>query len=128
MTPTRLTPKQIRTVAFAVDMHLPDDPLPQVIDRAMKHFNARKNPDARPASWDSSDQFLARITVNYLRHICSNYDQYRNDVRHLHPVDRKAIGAVLKGRVLASIAKAYPVLADACRQAAQWDDNKPTHT
>ena len=122
----RLTSRQITTIANAVDVSIPTDPLPEVFQRAIAHFNARRKPDTPAAHWDSNTDFLARITVNYLRHVCSNYDSYRNQLRRLHPHDRNAVGSIVKARVLATIARTYPTLREACRQAAEWDDQQRT--
>lgn len=120
----RLTSRQITAVANAVDVSIPTDPLPEVFQRSIRHFNARRKPDTPAAHWDSNTEFLARITVNYLRHVCSNYDTHRNQLRRLHPDDRNAVGSIVKARVLAAIARQYPTLRDACRQAAEWDDQQ----
>jgi hypothetical protein len=120
----RLTAGEIRTIAAAVDVSVPKDSSAVLIPRAITHYNRRLKPGLRPATLDSSQGFLARITVNYLRHVCSHYDEYRDQLRVLHPVDRDAVGALVKGRVLASIAKTHGWLAAACKEAALWDDRQ----
>ena len=124
MSAERLSPGQMRQVAKAVDVSVPNYSEATLILRSIRHYNRRLKPGLPPATTDSRKEFLARITVNYLRHVCSNYDEYRDQLRSLHPVDRDAIGASVKGRVLAEIAKTYPWLNAACRDAAQWDDRK----
>lgn len=124
--PRRLTAQQIGTIASAVDVSIPVDSPATLIPRAITHYNQRARPGVRPATLGSSEEFLARITVNYLRHVCSHYDRYRDQVRNLHEKDRDEIGRRLKGRVLASIAHTYPWLETACREAAAWED-RHTH-
>lgn len=95
-----------------------------LIRRAIAHYNARLAPGKRPAETTSSEAFLKRLCVNWLRHTGSNYDAHRNGVRSSggQPLSDTA-GTVIKKRVLVEIARVYPWLADeARRQYRELDD------
>lgn len=70
--------------------------------------------DYQPATVKSDPDFLSRIQVNYARHHLSKYD------RHLEDVAGKTGVAdavwLIREKVYAAIALAYPVLADECRR------------
>lgn len=120
-----VTRRQVLTAARTVDLPVADMHLGRAVRRAIAHYNQR-NPDKPPATPQSNPQFLERITVNYLRHICSNYDQCRDFLRGItDPATRAEAGAIIKGRQLSAIAVAYPALAAEAKRQATWEDNKP---
>lgn len=93
--------------------------------RACAHYNWRQDEraerrgdwDVRPASPQSNGAFLARITVNYLRHVHSHYE--RELERIFGRVGVREGYLALNERVSCAIAAAYPHLAGECaRQAA----------
>lgn len=119
--------EELLAAARRIDVSVSRMPLGRAVAQAKRHYNKR-NPDKRPAELDSSNQFLARITVNYLRHVCSQYDSARDFLRGITDErTRREAGAIIKGRQLADIARKYPELAAAARQQAQYEDGKPFH-
>lgn len=110
-----------------IDVAVPEMALPVLIRRAVAHYNAR-NPGKAAADYLSSEEFIARICVNFLRHECSIYDQSRDFLQgRASADDRAAVGAVIKGRTLRAIAAAYPALRDeAYRQAGREDHARVT--
>lgn len=124
MTHPRPSRAEILGAARLVDVSVAEIPLQRAIARAQRHYNQR-NPDKRPADLVSDPNFLERITVNYLRHVCSHYDACRDFLRGIaDPATRTQAGAIIKGRQLADIARKYPVLADEARRQAQYEDSK----
>jgi hypothetical protein len=96
----------------------------ELVQLALDHFNARREERARmteddlgPATQDSDASFIARITVNYLRHRCSEYETYLDNLSGKPGVRRAQ--SVVRDRIYSAIASAYPHLADECaRQRA----------
>jgi len=58
--------------------------------------------------------FLHRITVNYLRHELTGYEAVLGSLRGL--IGRAEASQLIRGRILAAIAEAYPWLAGECRR------------
>lgn len=118
--------RELLMAARMVDVAVPVMPLPRLIRLSAAHYNAR-NVGRRAADFSSDEQFIARICVNFLRHQGTGYDSDRDFVSaHASAADRAAVGAVIKGRVLAAIAEAYPQLAaEAYRQAQREDAGPP---
>lgn len=101
---------------------------------ACRHYNRRQedweegrhdrgqfdNQPRLPASPDSDPAFLARITVNYLRHQGTSYERQLEQL--FGKVGADAGRARVKKRVLEAIAEAYPHLASECaRQRVRMD-------
>ena len=95
-----------------------------VIEKACANFNSRLRQrewdwglDSRDATPDSDPSFLARITVNYLRHKLTPYDRTLDRL-----AGRVGVGDacdVIRARVYEAIRVAYPWLAAECdRQEA----------
>lgn len=124
MTTSPVSADQVLLAAKVVDVSVANLPLSRAIASAQKHFN-RRNTNGRPATLDSDPHFLERITVNYLRHVCSNYDAHRDFLQRIDdPKVRARAGAIIKGRQLAEIARCYPELAAEARRQARREDNK----
>lgn len=97
-----------------------------LVRRACEHYNAQHptKPPVDPRSLRTRPQFVARISVNYLRHELTSYDGNRDAIRRLtsDPNTASHAGAIIKGRTLAAIAETYPHLAaEARRQAVRTD-------
>jgi len=109
----------------AVHISIAPATLEMATARAIRSFNdraaTRAYGDYDPATPDSDPAFLARITVNYLRHERTSYDALGAQLFGL--VGREEAHDLLRERVLAAIADAYPSLAAECatqvRQAAE---------
>ncbi|MGW0022020.1 hypothetical protein ACWDUD_27215 [Rhodococcus sp. NPDC003382] len=111
------------TAAARVDVQVVQLAPPVLIRRAIAHYNARLAPGKRPAETTSSEAFLKRLCVNWLRHTGSNYDAHRNGVRSSGGQQlSETAGTVIKKRVLTQIARTYPWLAEeAHRQYRELD-------
>ena len=88
-----------------------------LIKKACAHYNdlwAERGRFDKYASPSSSEEFLYRISVNFLRHRMTNYE------RELDRIFGK-VGCVegrplLKSRILDKIAEAYPMLKSECKR------------
>ena len=87
--------------------------------RAIKSYNDFHYLDEEEAGPWSDDAFLARITVNFLRHQSTPYDRDMDKCRG-QPGVREA-QRTLRKRVLAAIGAAYPGLAPECERQATAD-------
>lgn len=87
--------------------------------RACASYNAMHGDrlDHVPAAPGSDPQFLERITVNYLRHELSSYEDRLAGL--FRKTGRAQASALIRERVYAAISQAYPDLAAECaRQLA----------
>jgi len=116
---------ELAAMVKAVHISIAPATLEMATARAIRSFNdraaTRAYGDYDPATPDSDPAFLARITVNYLRHERTSYDALGAQLFGL--VGREEAHDLLRERVLAAIADAYPSLAAECatqvRQAAE---------
>jgi hypothetical protein len=97
--------------------------VPGVQARAIEDYNARQERraewygyanDTMPANVHSDRDFLERITVNYIRHSLTEYDEHIESVASKTGINA-AIEAI-RARVYGAIAEAYPWLASECRR------------
>jgi hypothetical protein len=90
--------------------------LDELAKRACRHYNdwslESDYPLASPKS--SSREFLKRITVNFLRHQCSRYDEMLTQA--YGKVGIQAALAIIRKKVYQAIGHAYPHLKDECRR------------
>lgn len=89
----------------------------KVIRQACAHYNALAGERGRydaAAGPDADPAFLERITVNYLRHELTGYEQELADLYGL--TGRPEASRLIKERVLDAIAAAYPWLAGECQR------------
>ena len=109
--------RRLRSLLFArsVDISLPDRPLWHVLLAAMTHYNLLA-PEYRSgecrATTKSDLIFLARITVDYLRHTFGYLEEEMTDL-YGQPGRVRAF-LILHRRILATITFAYPELEDEC--------------
>lgn len=94
-----------------------------LLDKAIKSYNYRKLEKAyvgydvpNDARRGDNPEFLARLQVNFLRHEGTVYDHQIESFARRVGVD--AADEVIRRRVYAAIAAAYPVLAGECER--QW--------
>jgi hypothetical protein len=93
------------------DITIPVQSLDMLRERAFRKWKHR-NPDALvPSVAEATPEFLAWITVNWIRHQCTEYDQ---TLRWFSPCMRADMHKLLKLHVLDLIASTYPELAEAC--------------
>ena len=125
---TRPEHTKAMAAAIRVDVQVVQLAAPVLIRRAIAHYNAPLAPGKRPAETTSSEAFLKRLCVNWLRHTGSNYDAHRNGVR-ISGGQRLSdtAGTVIKKRVLVEIARVYPWLADEARRQYRELDQPSQH-
>ena len=75
-------------------------------DRLANRHPGHDFPDHRDSTW------RARIAVNYLRHVCTNYEDLLDNT--FGQVGRNTAYAIIKKRVLRELAARYDWLADEC--------------
>jgi hypothetical protein len=90
----------------------------KLTNKACEHYNRRRRGDDDPATPSSALAFLERITVNYLRHELTSYE---DDLERVFgQVGVRQAYAVINAKVYDAIAAAYPHLAEECaRQQAR---------
>jgi hypothetical protein len=108
------------------DITVPVMPLAQLIEQACAHYNdrqlLREHSDAPAATPASDPSFLARISVDYLRHCRSPYEQEL--ARQFRKVGSHEAYLLLNDMVYDAIATAYPTLAAECaRQRRKKHDD-----
>jgi hypothetical protein len=91
----------------------------ELFRKACEHYNKRKQSrtgwnESQPADPETaSEDFLMRISVNYLRHTLTPYDdELLDDLRGRVAKDEAA--KRIRERALQAIAKAYPWLKNEC--------------
>jgi hypothetical protein len=99
--------RQVRAMQVVIKV-LPDN---VVLRRAIGAFNAM-NEDC--VSKDASEEFLQRITVNYIRHRLTTYDQTLEEIAGRVGID-DAVQAI-RCRIYEAIAERYPTLARECNR------------
>ncbi|CAG7637638.1 hypothetical protein SIM91_05715 [Rhodococcus opacus] len=125
---TRPEHTKAMAAAIRVDVQVVQLAAPVLIRRAIAHYNARLAPGKRPAETTSSEAFLKRLCVNWLRHTGSNYDAHRNGVRTSGGQRlSETAGSVIKKRVLVEIVRVYPWLADEARRQYRELDQPSRH-
>lgn len=91
-----------------------------IFQNAVRHYNQLwddREQSEKTASVDSDRNFLLRISVNYLRHECTSYENLLEQVHGKVGVNEARVR--IKIRVLTAIAEAFPILANECsRQSA----------
>jgi hypothetical protein len=113
-------------------MEVPKLSRDEVIARACKRFNNRKADifcnrgsdepcSYSPASPESDPIFLKRISVNYLRHLLSNYED--EAARVYGRVGVRQAYKEISRRVYAAIAEAYTWLKDECQKQLERKPN-----
>lgn len=88
--------------------------LDQLFELAVKHYTSSPQGKkfAGMISRDSDPAFLARITVNYLRHHCTQYEDLMSFA--VRQGLKTEAFPIIRAKVYAAIKSAYPHLADEC--------------
>lgn len=109
----RVRAQRLRAWAETVTIRVEPIPVGVAMARATESYNHRHPATDLAGPW-SDDLFLARTTVNFLRHELTPYDGELAACRGLPGVRRAQ--AILRARVLSAIGEAYPALADECER------------
>lgn len=83
----------------------------RLLRESIWHYN-QLNPQASPARPEYPQNFLNRIQVNYLRHRCTQYEEYLRRTSLVR--DRDQAYLLVTEQILRLIAQHYPYLADEC--------------
>lgn len=84
---------------------------------AVNHYNtlwALRGREDKWATIHDDSEFLDRIAVNYLRHVCTSYEDRLVELYGM--IGATDARPLLKSRILSAIAVQYPELAHECRQ------------
>ena len=107
-----------KTLDWARSLHKPDfEKLSKesLLSEACEHYNdlwhSRGEPD-KHASINASDRFLHRITVNYLRHVQSDYEWRLLESRG--KIGTREAKIIIKHHILDAISETYPWLKREC--------------
>lgn len=103
----------------AIPIEVPRMPPGKLLKQAIRHFNDRLRWGEEEATPGSDPEFLARIQVNYLRHVMTDYDALL-DERAGEVGIRMGGHARIFRRVMDAISAEYPWLARACEQQYLW--------
>lgn len=110
--------QQAMNYALTVDISIPKMTLKELFEFACEHFNNRQRGRAeRSGNWDyelvfpefCSFEFLSRISVNFLRHECSEYEEHLEELYGV--TGKQAAYETIKRRVNEAIYNMYPELA-----------------
>jgi hypothetical protein len=108
------------TIRWAEDLPPPSLPAydrDTLISLACQHYNQLwmfRGRDDKWASASASDEFLDRISVNYLRHECSHYEDQL--MQAWGSIAASQARTIIKEKVLLAIEEAYPWLEDECNR------------
>jgi len=103
--------RTIETVEIRIE-HLDIDEVRSCAIDSYNHAPKRER-DGRHATPDASPSFLDRIAVNFIRHELADYDGIIAQLGGR--IGKREAYRTLRRRVLAEIARLYPILADAAR-------------
>lgn len=107
----------------------------KLLKKACRHYNERMRErqrrtdfDFKDATADSDQDFLCRISVNFLRHELTPYEEHISSL--YGRIGRQQAYLLLKCRILAAIAEKYPWLSQECdkqtsraeEESAMFDD------
>jgi hypothetical protein len=109
----RVRAQRLREWAETVVITVGRMPVGVAMARATESYNRWHQTEDPAGPW-SDDAFLARITVNFLRHESTPYDDEMAACRGLPGVRRAQ--SIVRARVLAAIGEAYPALAKECER------------
>jgi hypothetical protein len=107
--------EQVLSWVEGLEIRLPEDSIESVTAKAVQSYNdlwTSRGKFEKRAMVDSPPAFIARISVNYLRHECSQYE--KNLLAIFGKVGASEAYENLKDRILLKIAEAYPTLDDEC--------------
>lgn len=115
--------RRLINVVDSVKIRVNVIPLERARKNAMRSYNSRQKGNFIPATEVSDKDFLDRITVNYLRHNETKYDEIS---RLLKLSSEKEAYSLLRVKTLRKIAEKYPELKKECRrQEVSWRDLHP---
>ncbi|MBO0895125.1 hypothetical protein [Arthrobacter sunyaminii] len=106
--------KEAVAAAQALELTIVPEPWQEMQDKAIAHFNSRLRRSQSPASRSTSKARLDRLTVNYLRHKQTSYEEELKEFKGVVGVGEAYL--VVRNRILDLIADTYPQLRDECER------------
>ena len=106
--------KEAVAAAEALELRIEPEPWQQMQDKAIAHFNSRLRRSQSPASRNTSASRLDRLTVNYLRHKQTSYEEELKEFKGVVGVGEAYL--VVRNRILDLIAETYPQLRTECER------------
>jgi len=100
------------------NIYIPPQHLTEVVQEAISSYNDRRSDRSEDgflndfATLNSGEEFLNRITVNYLRHRCSPYERKLTEIAG--KVGTKEAYILLNQSIFKKIAERYPTLEAEC--------------
>ena len=106
--------KEAVAAAEALELRIEPEPWQDMQDKAIAHFNGRLRRSQSPASRKTSAARLDRLTVNYLRHQQTSYEEELKEFKGVVGVGEAYL--VVRNRILDLIAETYPQLRTECER------------
>lgn len=106
--------KEAVAAAEALELRIEPEPWQDMQDKAIEHFNSRLRRSQSSASRKTSTARLDRLTVNYLRHKQTSYEEELKDFKGVVGVGEAYL--VVRNRILDLIADTYPQLRTECER------------
>lgn len=104
--------KEAVAVASAVELRIVPEDWAVVQQKALEHYNGRLRRNQSPATLRTAPSRLNRLTVNYLRHQQTSYEEQLQQFKGVVGVGEAYL--VVRNRILDLIAATYPPLAAEC--------------
>ncbi|MCC3271870.1 hypothetical protein MUK71_06805 [Arthrobacter zhangbolii] len=101
-------------VAESLDLRITPEPWDTVLQKAIAHFNGRLRGKQSPAGLSTAPSRLNRLTVNYLRHQQTSYEEELKEFKGVVGVGEAYL--VVRNRILDLIADTYPQLKAECER------------
>ena len=86
-------------------------------NRAIDHYNQHWCGAQKHARASDRPEFLERLTVNYLRHACSHYENWLEDMKHAPGAKQARV--IVRHKITYAIVTAFPHLEEAALKQ-QW--------
>ena len=106
--------KQAVAVAEALELRIVPEPWEDVQQKAVEHYNSRLRKSQSPAGPRTTRSRLDRLTVNYLRHKQTSYEEELKEFKGVVGVGEAYL--VVRNRILNLIAQTYPALQAECER------------
>ncbi|CEA09280.1 hypothetical protein BN1051_02648 [Arthrobacter saudimassiliensis] len=104
--------KEAVAVAQSLELRIDAEPWDAMRRKAIEHYNSRLRRSQSPASLKTAPARLDRLTVNYLRHRQTSYEEELKEFKGVVGVGEAYL--VVRNRILDLIAEAYPQLRAEC--------------
>lgn len=100
----------------SIDVTVPSMSVEHLAEKAIAHYNDIWSGTGKLAFLDSAPAFLTRVSVNYLRHQLTAYEEHLDKIGKTGACDART---ELRSSIYDAIADAYPHLAEECREQCE---------